>query len=112
MLTNRKESNNNKHEGKKREGKRKEERRKEEPNQSKAIIYKKHEAPELCSLSHSYGYILPTWWVDYSTNQPHCTQSNQAQWYAYLLLCNLYLIGRSGNLNLYTINVVYNINLN
>ena len=60
------------------------------------------------SLPHSYGYILPTWWVDYSTNQPHCTQSNQAQWYAYLLLCNLYLIGRSGNLSLYTINVVYN----
>ena len=79
MLTNRKESTNN-----------------------------KHEASAFFSVCHSYSYILPTWWVDYSTNQPHCTQSNQAQWYAYLLLCNLYLIGRSGNLNLYTINVVYN----
>lgn len=35
---------------------------------------------------------LITQLTNHPTNQPHCTQSNQAQWYAYLLLCNLYLI--------------------
>ena len=60
MLTIRKESNttNTKERGA--------EKRKEEERGASAFR----------SLSHSYGYILPTWWVDYSTNQPHCTQSN------------------------------------